>query len=121
METIKQNLVEANRLHRCDYCLGIINKGEKYRKSVHKHDGNIYTWKSHKLCQKLVSELDMFEDTGGDGVTTEFFIEIVKEEYQNIMSNHYNELYESANFCYPLFKNQLQFVLNHYKIGGDEI
>lgn len=109
METLKQNLSKANKKHKCDYCLQDIVIGERYYNSTHKYDGEIYTWKSHEECARLVEKLKMQEYTEY-GVTTEFFIENIQEVYQNIMSEHFNKQYEDEYFTYPPFRDQLYLV-----------
>lgn len=56
-------------------------------------------------------------DNCDEGVTSDFFIETIKDEYSNIMSNTQNELYESKDFVIPNFKDQLQFVMSYYAIS----
>lgn len=112
METLQyQKLKKANKSHDCNYCDLEISKGDKYFHSVHKSEGRVYTWKSHSQCQSIASELRLFDD---EGLTGEDFQECIKNEYQKIMSDHFNEEYESKSFTYPKFKNQLLFVINFH-------
>lgn len=115
MQTI-QSATETTAVknHKCDFCLGIIKKGSKYLKSVHKHD-EIYTWKSHWGCAEIADKLNMY-DNCDDGLTSNDFVEIIQNAYDEIMSSTQNELYESKNFVVPDFEEKLQFVLSHYKI-----
>ena len=118
METIKSaTLTSANKSHQCMFCTQSIEKGSKYYKSVHKLD-EVYTWRTHVHCAELASKLGMYDNTD-DGLTTDMFIEFVKNEYQDIMSNAQNELYEINDFIIPKLKEQLQFVLSHYGIIND--
>lgn len=116
METLSYaKATKANKDHKCDFCLELIAKGTEYELSVHKGDGGVYSWKTHKHCAELASKLRWY-DNCDEGLTTEGFIESLKCEYQDIMHDHYNAEYESKDFKYPQFKEQLSFVLKHHKI-----
>jgi len=116
METIQSPTeTKAIKDHKCDFCLGKIEKGSKYIKSVHKYD-DIYSWKTHKQCSEIASKLKMY-DHCDEGVTTDYFIETIKDEYSNLMSNNQNEKYESKDFVLPNFEGQLQFVISHYGVS----
>ena len=116
METLSYaKPVKANKEHHCNYCDGLIEKGEVYDKSTHKLDGDVYTWKAHTKCNKIVSDLNMYDSTDGEGVTMEHFQETIQEEYQNIMNKNFNEQYESKEFVYPKFPEQLYFVIEFHK------
>ena len=118
METIiYPNKVKANKNHRCNYCLQEIEKGSIYLKSLHKNDGDLYQWKSHISCDAIADKLKMF-DNADDGVTDEIFIETIKEEYSDIMSEHFNEIYESKDFVLPKFAEKLKFVLDFHKLSS---
>jgi len=114
METIQYPTeTKAIKNHRCDFCLGVIEKGSKYLKSVHKYDV-VYSWKTHKKCSEIASKLNMY-DNCDEGVTSEDFIEIIREEYSRIMAETQNEKYESKDFILPNFGGQLQFVVDYYE------
>lgn len=116
METLQQATeTKSVKEHKCDFCCGIIKKGEIYLRSTHKMDGDIYSWKTHEHCAELAHKLHMYDDCD-EGLTTENFIENVKEEYKEIMSKTQTELYESKGFTYPPFAEQLVFVLEYHKI-----
>lgn len=115
METIKSpTKIKAAKEHRCDFCLGKIEEGSEYIKSVYKYDF-IYSWKAHKKCDEIASKLEMYEDCV-DGVTAEGFAEKIRQEYSDLMSKTQNCIYESKNFVLPNFEGQLQFVLAYYGI-----
>lgn len=102
---------KAKKEHKCDFCLGTIEKGTTYLKSVHVYD-SIYTWKTHERCSKIASELKMYDEVD-EGVTTEDFYEFIKDRYKVIMSETQNEIYESDSFVFPSFIKQLDFVINY--------
>lgn len=60
----------------------------------------------------------MFDECN-EGVDGEDFRYNIRCEFQEIMSLHHNELYESEFFNYPDFEGQLKFVLEHHKIEKD--
>ncbi len=112
---IKTEEHKARKNHVCDYCGCFIEKGEIYKRDVLEYDGSLYTWKSHPTCTDIASKLKMF-DGADEGVTMDFFQEFIKSEYQAIMGNEYQLLYESTNFKVPSFKEQLRFVKRHHDI-----
>lgn len=99
----------AKKRHKCNFCNGIIEIGEKYDWSKNVFDGVIYEWKNHISCGQIASKLNMY-DWCDDGVTEEDFRESIQEEYHNIMSTEYREMYESSDFRIPPFCIQLDFV-----------
>lgn len=112
METIAYSTPKAKKEHKCDWCGEVINIGEKYKLSFCKED-YVYVWKNHIHCEKIAQELNMFEN---GSVTEGDFVDHITEEYQTIMSNNFNDLYESKDFKSPKFKEQLDFVLEYHKI-----
>lgn len=115
METIQYPTeIKAIKEHTCDFCLGKIEKNSRYIKSVYKHD-YIYTWRTHIHCSEIASKLKMY-DNCDIGLTTNDFNECINEEYDNIMSNTQNELYEDKSFVIPKFQERLQFVLSYHRI-----
>lgn len=82
MEQLYLSTPTAIKEHVCDYCGGIINKGEKYIKQINKGD-TIYTWKSHECCQYLRDEMCDYDD--GDGIGEETF----REWIDNYLYEHH--------------------------------
>jgi len=104
----------ARKAHFCNYCGLEIPKGERYSIDGVKGDG-LYTWKSHTTCGKLATELQWF-DNYDEGLTHESFQESVNEEYNSIMSNFFNYIYESKEFNIPSFGERLRFIKEHHNI-----
>ena len=114
METISYpKLTKAIKQHKCDFCRQPIEKGINYFKSTHV-DGGIYDWRTHEDCSYIAEKLKMY-DNADDGVSESFFMEEIKDEYSRIMSETQNEVYESESFVIPLFKEQLQLVINFHR------
>ena len=82
--------------------------------SSHVDEGCMYTWKNHVHCCEVLDKIGAWDD--GDGISQEAFQECVTTEYQSIMSDNFNEEYESNDFKYPNFEVQLNFVLKFHKI-----
>lgn len=115
METIQEPKVyKAKKDHKCNYCLGVIPKNSSYEKATFKVD-NIYTWKNHIECQKIAVKLDLFAETDGDGLSSDSFRESIHCEWKDIMIKNHNTVFDSR-YEYPKFSEQLQTVLQYYKI-----
>lgn len=106
----------AKKQHKCNFCNGTIEVGEKYKWIKNVFDGEIYEWKSHTSCDKLVSVLGMY-DRCDDEVTEEDFRESIQDEYQLIMPTQYKEEFEAEGFSYPPFSEQLAFVKKQHNIS----
>ena len=87
MEILQQTKPKAIKDHKCDWCSGIISKGQNYHYSTQVHDGDIYSWKSHEKCMKLAHTLKMFDECGGDGVSESDFYEIIYEAFCDILGD----------------------------------
>ena len=114
MDIISSENRKAIKTHTCCWCGGKIIKGETYHYSFLKDD-NVYIWKNHLRGGEIVSYLDMFSHCD-NGVTEDAFVETIREEYMKIMSNNHNEIYESKDFKYPTFLEQLEFVCDFHKV-----
>ena len=99
-----QKTVIARKEHRCSYCYGKIEIGEKYHYAVYKYD-DIYAWKSHLRCDLISSELRMI-DSSDEGVTSEDFYEIIK--------NKFHEIQTTEDYDIPDFQGRLDIVCNYY-------
>lgn len=105
MEILSSTRPKARVEHRCDYCWGKILKGETYEKTVIKDD-ELYTWKSHLSCEKLVEVLKIREGKGyGEGITEDDFSESIYYTYIGLTGK---EKYE--------FKEAIEFLKQHYNI-----
>ncbi|MFM7008628.1 MAG: hypothetical protein ACKO0Z_04755 [Betaproteobacteria bacterium] len=75
---ISRKIVTARKRHQCDFCLGWIEKGEKYIRSTIVGDGQIWTWISHIECDKITKSLNLF-DYFRDGIDCNSFQETINE------------------------------------------
>jgi basic membrane lipoprotein Med (substrate-binding protein (PBP1-ABC) superfamily) len=113
MQTLSIEKPKAKKQHKCDFCGLIIEIGEVYELQKNVSEGTLYSWKYHLSCNEIASKLDMF-DNCDEGVTGEDFKENIRTEYQDIMISKYNEIYESKDFSFPIFAEQLSFVKTHH-------
>lgn len=109
MTTLDSKQRVARKTHKCNFCGDSILKGQKYDWQKLVFDGVLYEWKSHLECSAIACELDMYSQCD-DGVTEEDFREFIREEYQNIMSDQHRDIFESEDFKYPTFLEQLELV-----------
>lgn len=80
---------KARTQHRCNYCGGVIDKGEPYESSRYKYDGEFYEWKEHEYCSAVARELyhsGYFQDDG-NGMTEADFSECVRELHDTFVAS----------------------------------
>lgn len=107
METLQISNPKARKEHRCDYCNGKIEKGEKYQNSTHVHD-DLYTWKAHLSCQELAEKMEMFKDCP-DGVTEGDFSDFVNDYYFDFLKDEGDD-YDNTHYHYRLEKVKNKFL-----------
>lgn len=90
MELISATQPKANKDHVCNWCKGVIKRGEIYDKACCKDD-YIYTWKNHLKCSKLCDDLEMYDNNWGDGVDSESFMSSVYCFLQDNMTEEEKE------------------------------
>lgn len=76
MEVLLNEERRASKEHICSFCGGKIEKGEVYQYAKIRGD-ELYAWKSHKKCEKLVTALHMDDD--GDGISDNDFCDYVSD------------------------------------------
>lgn len=103
-QCLRHEMRTAKKRHICDYCGGIIKKGEKYNLGVYKDD-LIFEWKSHKRCDFIVSELWDFIDPD-EGMDADDFHEACAEFCHAFVcpdcpqfDKEYKECNEDYSFC----------------------
>lgn len=112
MDTLSRLKPKATREHKCDWCNGIINKGEIYEKTNFKYEG-VFTWKNHIKCSEIAGKLNMF-DNCDEGLSSDDFKEYINIEFCEIWRKKDIEFYESKDFKIPSFLEQLDFVCNFH-------
>ncbi|TDQ27664.1 hypothetical protein [Tenacibaculum caenipelagi] len=107
METLNSSKPKARKEHRCNFCWGVIPKGEVYESQTNVYEGTIYTWKAHTSCQDIARELKMFEDAGSEGVCDGMFSEYINEEYHLLTETSKDE---SVILPKTTFQERLEYV-----------
>jgi hypothetical protein len=115
METVSISRVKARKEHVCDWCCEMIEIGQMYQKQVLKTDF-IYDWRNHIFCEEIAQKLKMFDDVD-EGLSSDDFLENIKNEYIKIMSNECNNNYELKDYKTPKFQEQLDCVLSFHGIS----
>jgi hypothetical protein len=81
MEHLKTTKPKARKKHQCDYCQGIVEKGEIYQRDVFVTEGTVYNWISHLYCEKLSEKMQAHDDYNtNEGVSHGQFEQFVYEE-----------------------------------------
>ncbi len=124
METLSYPAeTKAIKEHDCNFCHEKIKKGEVYKKSTHKFDGEVYDWKTHLHCANLAEILKMYDsarDSGYEGVTDEFFMETIHCEHDDLLIDQLpkDEALKYSDIIQQLrnvrFKDKLGYVLRYY-------
>jgi len=120
METLSyQKEVKANKEHRCNFCGDKIRKGETYYSSTHKHDGEVYEWKTHVHCANLADRLKMYENCD-EGVTEDDFQETIHHFHDDLMIEQFPqvEIQKYSDVIQQLrhvnFRYKLMYVIRHF-------
>ena len=123
METLTyQKEVKAIKEHSCNFCGTKINIGEAYMKSTHKHDGDVYDWKTHKYCAEIAERLKMYDDAD-EGVTMDDFMETIHCKHDDLLIDQlpfdkeqpqkFSDIIQQLR--HVKFKDKLLYVIRYYK------
>ncbi len=123
METLTyQKEVKAIKEHSCNFCGTKINIGEAYMKSTHKHDGDVYDWKTHKYCAEIAERLKMYDDAD-EGVTMDDFMETIHCKHDDLLIDQlpfdkeqpqkFSDIIQQLR--HVKFKDKLWYVIRYYK------
>jgi hypothetical protein len=106
---------KARKQYRCDWCNQIIYKGDIHQHSVLKFDDQIYSWRSHISCSKLIDVIDMFKEyDNGEGITDDDFQTTIEEEFNRICETLTNDV-DFLSFINDLeFEEKINFVSLYY-------
>lgn len=106
----ERRVVKARKTHTCNYCrCETINAGDEYATTTLKYNGDLYTWKSHLICEELVSALNM---DGDEGVSDEDFYEDITEAYRDLIPDVF---YESDEYIEPSFNVKVFVVYDNLR------
>jgi hypothetical protein len=123
METLTyQKEVKAIKEHSCNFCGTKINIGEAYMKSTHKHDGDVYDWKTHKYCAEIADRLKMYDDAD-EGVTMDDFMETIHCKHDDLLIDQlpfdkeqpqkFSDIIQQLR--HVKFRDKLWYVIRYYK------
>lgn len=105
MDILRDEMIKARKEHTCEFCGQKIKKGETYHSQVNtSHE--IYTFRTHKKCQEISLELDMYDDLNDEGLNDEGFWYCIDEAFM--------ELKNIRHLDGTSKENRLDYVCNHY-------
>lgn len=85
---LNRNYPTARKEHKCMFCGGTINVGEKYERQILIYDNQIYDWVCHLECSEVTGLLNMFDNDMGEGIDGEHFVQYLQDW---LYDHHYNE------------------------------
>lgn len=85
VRTLASKERKARKEHHCNFCDGLIEKGETYDWSKNICDGTLYEWKAHKKCSFLCSELWDYAGRPDEGMDEELFQDSLHEFCQEFI------------------------------------
>lgn len=88
MTELNTSYPTARKEHKCMFCGGTIEVGEKYERATIIYDGHIYDWVNHLECRTVAGRLDMFDNDMGEGIDGEQFVQYLQEW---LYDHHYND------------------------------
>lgn len=91
----------AKKEHKCNFCGGKIDIGEKYDYQKCRDDDGLYEWKSHLHCLYLVSHFGMMNYADGNGLTEDYFRDQIREIWDEQFS-----IAEMAKLLYHKLKDE---------------
>jgi hypothetical protein len=113
MIELNRSYPTARKEHKCMFCGGVINVGDKYERQTNIYDGQIYDWVCHLECQKITGLLNMFDYCNDEGITTECFQESICEW---LYDHHYNDESDTYDEAFdPDVMSYHEIVLNIIK------
>lgn len=115
---LKQLTPTAKKEHTCMFCGCKIRVGEKYSRDTLVFDGDLYDWVSHIDCHHISSDLDMFENVGDEGLTSEDFNDYIDQYlYDNYQDEELDDLPEHIRKMSRI--EQVRMILNDLKNKED--
>lgn len=75
MMTLRTADPVARKVHRCDWCYGNIQPGEKYRRTTNIYDDQLYDWVSCSQCDALAGDVWEWAYRPEEGIGEDSFSE----------------------------------------------
>lgn len=95
----------ARKKHICNYCGGVIEKGETYDYYKGVFDGDVFEWKSHLACQRVADAIWDYADPD-DGMSDQMFQDNCREVCQQFIcpdcpkwNKEYADCDDDETFC----------------------
>lgn len=109
----EQKEVVARKPHGCDWCCGLIEKGEKYEWSKYIFDGDFNEWHSHLSCSRIASAIWDYVDPGWDeGMSQDEYMEGCQDICQHFIcpgcpewDKEYQECNKDESYCLDKLDN----------------
>jgi hypothetical protein len=73
--TLRTATPTARKPHRCGWCYGTIQPGEKYRRSTNIYDDHVYDWVSCAACDALCNVVWLWCGRPDEGMDEDLFQE----------------------------------------------
>lgn len=75
MQTLRMDTPTARKAHRCDWCYGPIEPGEKYRRSTNIYDDRLYDWIACNECDAISTDVWVWAYQPDEGIGEDSFME----------------------------------------------
>lgn len=96
-QIIAEKQVKARKKHICDLCVQLIPNGETYVSQFTKWGGDVYTFRSHLVCDEISDYL--WDYMGGyDGISADGFIDTC-QDYRDTFVCPHCEFYDVDGDC----------------------
>lgn len=79
MIKLRESTPTARKAHRCDWCYGTIQPGEKYRRSTNIYDDHLYDWVACVACDDLAALVWEWAGRPDEGIGEDSFEEWARE------------------------------------------
>lgn len=113
MTILHSNIVTARKEHVCDFCGGIIRKGEKYSNLAFVFDGSITSQTTHQHCQEVFGELCRhFNECG---VTERDPDDMLNEYADDVLTKEENDEFMRQPITSRQNTRQWEYMYNHIK------
>lgn len=88
MQLVSKDKRKARKLHGCNFCGGIIQKGEVYYHSFIVDGGESWAWNEHEVCADMADNLDMYCDNNCDeGLDAYGFMQYIRDYVRTFNTN----------------------------------
>lgn len=79
MITLRRSTPTARKSHKCGWCYGTIQPGEKYHRSTNVYDDHLYDWIACDACTALCPEVWDWAGWPDEGIAEDSFEEWARD------------------------------------------